>query len=121
MKDNLIVRFAILQNLLRTACLFYLSSDVLLQLHPARRKILQKKSSGKAVSFRFHFTFSSHMTPWLPSPCPCFDLTLPKQCSLPLIVVENCHHGGKNSHPAGWSKLHLWQYRSEEEEATVTF
>ena len=123
MKDNLIVRFAIPQNLLLlsvTCPVMYSCSSILEQKS-------SRKSCRKAVSLRFHFPFSSfwlsYTTPWVSSPCPCFNFTLPKQCSLPLIVVESCHDGGdagENSHPADWSKLHLYQYLSEEE-ATVMY
>ena len=117
MKDNLIVRFAIPQNLLLlsvTCPVMYSCSSILEQKS-------SRKSCRKAVSLRFHFPFSSfwlsYTTPWVSSPCPCFNFTLPKQCSLPLIVVESCHDGGdagKNSHPASWSEFHLCQYRSED-------
>ena len=66
------------------------------------------------------------MTPWAPGPCPCFDFTLPKQSSLPLPVVENCHNAMilAKTHIlllAGWrwSELHLCQYWSEEEATRV--
>ena len=123
MKDNLIVRFAIPQNLLLlsvTCPVMYSCSSILEQK-------CSRKSCRKAVSLRFHFPFSSswlsYTTPWVSSPCPWSNFTLPKQCSLPIIVVESCHDGGdagENSHTASWSELHLCQYRSEEEGTVVT-
>ena len=78
MKDNLIVRFAIPQNLLLS-----LTCPVMYSCN----SIMEEKSWEKKLSPSDFTSYLPLSGLFSPCPCPCFDFTLPKQCSLPLLVV----------------------------------
>ena len=82
----------------------YLSSDVLLQLHPGRKSCLPLISLHSCISLVSWHTLSLSLL-WFH-----FAKTMLTSSA---CCVDNCYDAAENSHPAGWwccwSELHLCQ------------